>query len=252
MFQATQSPTSVYPAPPGVTWTDFAGGLIKYFRAGTGGKIETLQSHRPTTENAAFMDRLIRNACSAIDWPYEVAWNPSGLSGTNSRLVISQAMRAVEDRQSLMKPVALRMLRYGIAKFIALGELPESKDWAKWDFTIPSKLSVDQGRDRAANLNDFRAGILNYTDILTEKGEEIQNKLYERALEVAMRKTIAREVSEQYDVQILDTDMCLLTPNGTVGGNAAGGEIQGDGDGGGSGTGGQSSQGTGATTGATS
>jgi hypothetical protein len=109
------------------------------------------------------------------------------------------------------------MIRYGIAKFIRLGLLSETPDWYLWEPTLPPRLSVDGGRERTADQNDYRLGIRNLTDILEEQGLDTDVQLLARATEVAKRKKIAEEVGKAYGVEITDSDMCLLTPNGNPG-----------------------------------
>ena len=163
------------------------------------------------------MQRLERQACAGIPWPFELAIDSSALSGTNSRLVIGQAMRSVSDRQELFRPAWKRMIRYAIAKFMALGVLPENPQWMLWEPTLPPRLSVDAGRERTADQNDYRLGIRNLTDILEEGGLDLESQLFARATEVALRKKIALEVGAAYGVEIADSDMCLQTINGNPG-----------------------------------
>jgi hypothetical protein len=213
LMQQAQAGAPPIPTPPGVTMQQFAGGLVKYFRSGTGGKMQVLEHRRPSENWERFMQRLERQACEGLPWPFELAIDASALSGTNSRLVIGQAMRAVQDRQELFRPIAKRILGYAVSKLIKLGRLPESKDWFRWDFTLPPRLSVDAGRDRVANQNDYKLGLVNLTDILEEQGLDLDQHLYERAVEVAKRKLTAQAVSKIYGVEITDDEMALFSPN---------------------------------------
>ena len=217
MAQAQPGNSSPFPVPLGVTMKEIAGGVVRYLRAGSGGKIEVLQNKNPSENWESFMSRLERQCCEGIPWPYALAINPEGLGGTNSRLVIGQAMRSVFDRQDLFRPAWQRMIRYGVAKFIRLGLLPENPDWFMWEPTLPPRLSVDGSRERTADQNDYRLGIRNLTDILEEQGMDVDVQLLARATEVAKRKKIAAEVGKAYGVEITDSDMCLLTPNGNPG-----------------------------------
>jgi hypothetical protein len=214
MQQAQPGNASPFPIPSGVTSKEFLGGLVKYFRAGTGGKVEVMYNRNPHENWERFMERLERQCCMGIPWPYGMAIDPEGLGGANLRLVLGQAMRSCSDRQDLFRPVWTRMIRYGVAKFIKLGLIPENADWMKWEPTLPPRLSVDGGRERTADQNDYRLGIRNLTDILEEQGLDTEAQLYARATEVAQRKKIAAEVGAAYGVEITDSDMCLLTPNG--------------------------------------
>jgi capsid protein len=170
-------------AASGVTTEDIAGGTVKYFRANSGSKLEFLKSERPGEAWESFMDRLIRNAYAGANWPFEMSWDSSKLGGANIRLIVSKAMRAVEDRQDLFRPAAKRIVGYAVAKAIKSGRLPESVDWWRWSFAMPQKLTVDYGRDSKSQREDYAAGIINLGDILAERGVSLDNHIAARKAE---------------------------------------------------------------------
>lgn len=165
------------------TVEDRMGGLVKYFRAGSNSKLELLKNERPGQAWESFMDRLIRNAYAGAGWPYELSWNSAALGGANIRLIVSKAMRAVEDRQDLLRPAAKRIVGYAVAKAIKNGELPMSLDWWRWGFAMPQKLTVDFGRDSAAQRDDYAAGVINLSDILAERGITLEDHIAARKAE---------------------------------------------------------------------
>ena len=167
----------------GVTTEDIAGGTVKYFRANSGSKLEFLKSERPGEAWESFMDRLIRNAYAGANWPFEMSWDSSKLGGANIRLIVSKAMRAVEDRQDLFRPAAKRIVGYAVAKAIKSGRLPASADWWRWSFAMPQKLTVDYGRDSRSQREDYAAGIINLGDILAERGVSLDNHIAARKAE---------------------------------------------------------------------
>lgn len=159
------------------------GGIAKFFRSNSGSKLEGLKNDRPGDAVQSFMDRLIRNSCVGAGWPFELTWDASKLGGANVRLLIAKAMRAVEDRQDLLRPVAKRVCGYACAKAIKQGILPPSAEWYKWRFTMPARMTADYGREAAADLADYTAGILNLGDILAEEGKDLDTHIRDRATE---------------------------------------------------------------------
>lgn len=153
------------------------GGNIKYMRSSSGSKIEQLKNERPSVNLDNFMNRLIRNACVGAGWPYELTWDSATLGGANVRLLIAKAMRAVEDRQDLLRPVAKRCVGYAVAKAIKEGMLPPSDEWYMWRFTMPARMTADYGRDAKADLADYLAGIRSLTDILGEEGMDLDTHI---------------------------------------------------------------------------
>jgi capsid protein len=155
------------------------GGNIKYMRGNSGSKIEQLKNDRPSVQLDAFMDRLIRNACVGAGWPFELTWDASKLGGANVRLLIAKAMRAVEDRQDLLRPVAKRCVGYAVAKAIKEGLLEPNAEWYKWRFTMPARMTADYGRESKADLEDYLNGIKTLSDIKGEEGIDLDQHIAE-------------------------------------------------------------------------
>lgn len=178
-----QRQTTVQPGiVPSVTSQAFEGGTAHFFRSNSGSKLESLKNDRPGVAVESFMDRLIRNACVGAGWPFELTWDSSKLGGANVRLLIAKAMRSVEDRQDLLRPIAKRIVGYACAKAIKQGILPESADWYKWRFTMPAKMTADYGRDAKADLADLEAGVTTLIDILGEEGIDLDEFIAQRKL----------------------------------------------------------------------
>jgi hypothetical protein len=188
---------------------NFFGGMVKYFRSNSGGKLESISTERPGDGWDKLMNRLIRNACAGIPWPYELAWDPSALGGANIRMVLSQAERAVQDRQELIFPLARKQVSYACAKAIQLGIMPYSGDFMKWSFTFPPRVGVDYGREKAQDLADYFAGIQNLTSILESQGDTIEEHLEERAQEVVLRNEIAAKYG--IDVDDMGSNPALIS-----------------------------------------
>jgi hypothetical protein len=169
----------------GATMEEKAGGLWKYFKAGSGGKLEVFKSERPGDAWDKFMNRLLRNAMAGIGWPYELVWDISELGGANTRLILASAMHSVADRQELIRPFARRAVGYAISKAIKNGDLAPSDEWWKWGFTMPARMTSDYGRDAKADREDYIIGIKNLEDILAEEGRQLDPHIAARAAENA-------------------------------------------------------------------
>lgn len=163
--------------PNPVNTQEMFGGMIKYFRANSGSKIDTFKNDRPGDAWQKLQDRLIRNAATGASWPYEMVWDISALGGANTRLIIAKAQRSIEDRQDLLRPYAKRAVGYAIAKAVKLGILPASEDWWKWGFTLPARITADYGREQQADREDYFAGLRSMTSILGEEGVDIDDHI---------------------------------------------------------------------------
>jgi capsid protein len=197
--------------------TDIEGGMYKYVKAGTGSKIEQVQQARPGGEWREFMDMGIRSALAEMGWSMSLVWKPTG-QGTAERMEIAKAERAVQDRQAILTGLARRRVGWAISKAIKIGELPpypgaDIGGFLRWGFTYPAKLTVDYGRDWATQLDAWRAGIINATEIIEQSGKTYADVIRERAYEVASRKRIAMEVSAETGVPISEQDMSMKSMN---------------------------------------
>jgi hypothetical protein len=198
----------------GLTNETYAGGTVRYFRANSGAKLDTLFNPRPGQDWESFQDRMIRLSLAGINWPYSMVWKATG-QGTAERSDLGKAQRAVEDRQDILLYAAKRMVNYAVAKAIKLGRLPASSDWWRVGFTLPAKLTIDDGRVSKELLDQWRAGWRNDSDILGMLGcqTSVDTHYMQRAEEVAKRKLAAMAASEKYGVEVEEREMAMLTPN---------------------------------------
>lgn len=168
---------------PTITTQEIMGARVNYFQAGSGSKVELGKNDRPGPNWESFQNRLIRNACIGAGWPYELAWDYSALGGAMGRLLVGEGNRAVADRQDLIAPVARRVVGYAIAKAIKDGRIPPNDQWYAWRFTMPSRLTVDFGRDGNSEREDYKLGLKNMGDLLSEQGRDLDTHIAERKAE---------------------------------------------------------------------
>jgi len=187
-------------------------GMVKHFKAGAGESLESIDMKRPGDPWESFQDRIIREVISPV-WPYELAWKKDSINGTTIRNIQATARMKVEKRQDVLRGPAIRMVGWAIAKAIKIGQLPPSDDWFRWDFTMPPKVSIDPGRDSKALIEEYKIGSVNMTEIMQEMGKTYESVIRERAIEVATRKRIVKEVEAATGETVDDREMQMLTPN---------------------------------------
>ena len=108
-------------------------------------------------------------------------------------------MRAVEDRQDLLRPVARRVVGYAVAKAIKEGLLPGNAEWYKWNFTLPARMTADYGRDSNADREDYLAGITNLGDIHYEFSAG--NKLISKTVHHFLMRQVGGDLTVDNDPQ---------------------------------------------------
>jgi hypothetical protein len=190
------------------------GGMIQYFRAGSGSKIESIKHDRTSATWENFQDRILRKAFAALGWSISLGWKPEG-NGVATREELMRAQKTLDDIQDVTDRVAIRAVGYAVAKAQKLGILPQNPDWYKWSFTKPAKMTVDDGRTGKTWVDMWRSGLVNMSEYLGAKGIKLETHYMQRADEIAKRKLIAAKASAKYGVEIEDREMAMLTPNET-------------------------------------
>jgi len=194
-----------------------AGGMIKYFRSNSGGKLEALDNNMPGDAWDRFQDRVVRMMAANVNWPYELVWKASDTNSAFVRNIQERARYSVEDRQDVLKNPALFQIRYAVAKAIKSGILPRPKntdDWWKWNFSMPRKFSIDAGRDAQQRREDYKMGLKNRTQIAAEEGGDAEQMEDERIEEVFRRaQKIAAAKARFPGVEVDHREFFMLGPN---------------------------------------
>jgi capsid protein len=197
----------------GMTVQSMDGGTVRYFKSNSGGKVETLVNNRPGNPFLEFHDRLLKSAYAGLNWPYAFYSGHGAGGGTAQRTEIAMAQRSIEDRQDLLFYAAKRLVSYAVAKAQKRGDLPQSPDWFKWDFSTPPKLTIDDGRITKELETLWKMGAANMRDIVSMRGKTYEDHIRERAQEIALRKLAAAEAAQLYGVPVDDREMAMLTAN---------------------------------------
>lgn len=199
------------------TIESFAGGMIKYFRSNSGGKLESVDNNTPGDMWDRFQDRVIRTHAATINWPYELYWKSGEVNGALVRNIQERARMSVEDRQDVIKSPALFQIRYALAKAIKVGILPQPKnasDWWKFSFIMPRKFSIDPGREAQQRREDYRIGLRNRTGIITEEGGgDLAQFDQERITEVFDREEAIQAEEKARGITVDRRLFYMLTPN---------------------------------------
>ena len=202
------------PGQSGLRVEERMGGTIQYFRAGAAEKLEQLKNEIPSEATDRLTERLIRQSLLGAGLPVEWFWrNENG--GADVRATTEKVNRIVKDRQDVLRMNARRAIGYVVSKAMKMGALPAYKGpdvggFFKWTFTTPPILTVDAGRVSAAQLDAYRAGMVNMTEIAAEGGKTLDQHLDEREAEmVNIRERCARS-------GLPFSDFVLQTPNGNV------------------------------------
>ena len=194
-----------------------APGGIVYMTAGAGEKIEQVKHESPGDMWENFQNRMTRTSLASV-WPYALVWQSTG-QGTAERGEILKGRKYVTERQKMLTMPALQAFSWAYSVFQQNNRVPLLDHPLSWRFSIPPRLSVDDGRESKMEVEEWRAGLRNTDEITEARGITEEDFSRKRAWSIANRKIIARQVSEEasktsgYEIVVDDREMAMLTPN---------------------------------------
>lgn len=193
----------------------FPGG-IQYMPSEGNQRIEQIKHENPGPIWDSFQDRINRDAIIPV-WSYNV-WKGGG-QGTEARGEIVKCRRFVTKRQGVLWYAAKRAFSWAYSVFVETGRVQLLERPTAWAFSYPPRLSVDDGRESAMELNELVTGSRNLGEVLAARGIDEDTFMEERAWTAAKRKITAARVSEEaskesgYDIKVEDREMFMQTPN---------------------------------------
>jgi hypothetical protein len=118
----------------------------------------------------------------------------SAIGGAGVRGFAADINKSIMNRCEVLNVAMKRAALYIISKRAkqgVYGELPE--DWWKINFSKPAQFTVDEGRMRAADIADLRAGLTTEDAIVETRGVDYEDMIRRRAANLLLKKQIAEE-----------------------------------------------------------
>jgi lambda family phage portal protein len=152
--------------------------------------------NRPGGAFAEFHKILLRNICIGVGIPYSFAVDPSEMSGPTARLEMQQAGRTFRRYQKLLedkvlKPIKNIVIADGIAR--GLIENHAGSKSTQGTFNFGANVSIDLGRESASAIAEFKTGLRTASDIYSERGQDFESCMRQRALEAKLVADLAKE-----------------------------------------------------------
>ncbi len=190
-------------------------GMIKYL--GQADRVETMPA-RPSTAFTGFVEHLMHELAIAVGIPQGVLFGTQNYKGPSVRAEFAAADRVFARHQGVLTDKVLDPIKNAVLlDAIARGELPAPatqdgetpvqalKRATRGEWRFPPKLSIDVGRDSAANLNENRQGAKSLQEIAAEQGTDAFTRLEQIAAEAAY----VGELAEKYGIP--ETSIRLVT-----------------------------------------
>jgi hypothetical protein len=139
------------------------------------------------------MDQYLKAIAQTLGLPYAMMWDPSTLSGPNTRLILGQAQRRFDEvAQTVVTQFISRIRKWALAKAIKRGELTPPRGMTMWwaaEYHTPAKATIDAGRDSAADREDLKMGLTSMAQIYASKGQDWQTAVNQKIAESIYIKT---------------------------------------------------------------
>lgn len=190
---------------PATTYMD--SGMIRIIK--NGGSLQAHTANDPPEGWMKFTKLVEQSAFYALGWRREML-DSSDVGGAGVRGFAADVNKSISARIEVVERGYQRIAKYIIAKRAKLGKYKLPDDWYQLNFTRPAEFTVDEGRMRAADIEDLRAGLITASNIIERRGNDFEDVILTRAKELATVKRIA----EQYDLS--PKEISLITRPGDI------------------------------------
>lgn len=171
---------------------DIPDGMIKYLLPNEDAM--AFESGRPHPNVLGFLEWLIREISISLDLPYSIVWSMSGLPGPAVRSEMKSAERTFSEKTDLIERVLLEPTCAWVTNWaMQNGRLPFNPNWFKFSFHRPPSLTIDVGRESAANLAEHLRGVLTGSEICQDRGKTFDATIRQKAREARTALDVAAE-----------------------------------------------------------
>lgn len=207
-------PTATGGTAAGLVTETYEGGLIRYFRSGSGSGLESFRGDRPSQDAAAFEARIVRYAFHGIEWDPDFALSLKEPGGAWARVILQKVNRAIYRNQIAEAKVLywshVRALARAVYDLKILPP-PRDGDIFSWNYKGPPKITADSGNDASAKRQDYILGTTTLSELSLERGKWWMELRAQKSREVRDLITRAKALLEEFpELGDLRTAMKLI------------------------------------------
>jgi hypothetical protein len=181
-------------------------GMIRYFS--NSDRVEVMPA-RPSQAFTGFVQHLMHEIALGVGVPEGVLFGTQDYKGPSVRAEFAAADRVFSKHQGVLTDKVLDPIKDAvILDAIARSEIPPPTLLAgetmvqalrratRGEWRFPAKLSIDVGRESAANMNENRQGAKSLQEIAAEEGTDA----FARLEQIAIEASYIKELSSKYGV----------------------------------------------------
>ena len=197
-------------------------GMIRYFQ--NSDRVEVMPS-RPSQAFTGFVQHLMHEIALGVGVPEGVLFGTQDYKGPSVRAEFAAADRVFTKQQGVLTDKVLDPIKDAvILDAIARGEIAPPallpgetmvqalRRATKGEWRFPAKLSIDVGRESAANMNENRQGAKSLQEIAAEEGTDAFARLEQIAIEAGFVKELAVKYGVPETAIRLTTNSLPSTP----------------------------------------
>lgn len=210
--------------PTGLVTESYSGGLIRYVRSTVpGAGIDPFKNDRPSGNQQAFEDKVVRSCFHGMAWSVDFSLDPSKVGRAEMRLILDKINRLIAEKQDLLLlPACGRIDGFRLSVAIGLGLLPEDVDWWRWDYQGPAKFTADAKNESDMAINEHRTGHRTLKRICADNSdywEDVQDQLI--AERVRLEEKCKAKGIDPDKIQMFSANPPAQPDNGAATDNAA-------------------------------
>jgi capsid protein len=181
-------------------------GMIRYFS--NSDRVEVMPA-RPSQAFTGFVQHLMHEIALGVGVPEGVLFGTQDYKGPSVRAEFAAADRVFAKHQGVLTDKVLDPIKDAvILDAIARSEIPPPtllegetmvqalRRATRGEWRFPAKLSIDVGRESAANMNENRQGAKSLQEIAAEEGTDA----FARLEQIAIEAGFVKELAEKYGV----------------------------------------------------
>lgn len=170
---------------------NFIGGKILALAPGE--SLKSFESQRPNPTFTGFLEYNLKDSCAGT-LPYSFVMDPEKLNGATARMTLSKVERFCADiQQMVIDRFLIPAWGYYIGHKISTGELEPNDNWHRVNWVTPRRVTVDAGREAAANQKDIQLGLKTISDHYAEQGMDVREQVRRRAADARLFIDAAEE-----------------------------------------------------------
>jgi capsid protein len=197
-------------------------GMIRYFS--NSDRVEVMPA-RPSQAFEGFVQHLMHEIALGVGVPEGVLFGTQDYKGPSVRAEFAAADRVFAKHQGVLTDKVLDPIKDAvILDAIARSEIPPPtllsgetmvqalRRATRGEWRFPAKLSIDVGRESAANMNENRQGAKSLQEIAAEEGTDAFARLEQIAIEAEFVKELASKYGVPETAIRLTTNSLPSTP----------------------------------------